>query len=181
MVMPISNDQTISNGGMVNDAYSIAYWFTQAVYFGGALMKFTGAVETDGIPKVGLCDRATRPIGYSLKSTLDPVVPYNYIVDAHYATPVIQERPLSVSRLRDGDVISMPVCGGNAVIAVGDKVGVQISGEIDNATAISGGYWILGIALDAAAADVADIGSVAAAGSAATCIRVRIQGELVVT
>lgn len=172
MVMPIGNDVTISNGGMVNDAMGISHYTDTAIYFGGTAVKFNAshAVDGDGNPWITPAGHTDRPIGYTMKSTLNPIVPYDYVTAAHYLSGV----KTTVYRYREGDVISVPLASGHAAIEVGDKIGVSTTGEHDKFASIGGCAYSVGIALDPIAIN---IGAPGAAGINAECIRVRVLVE----
>lgn len=170
MVMPIGNDVMISSGGLVNDANGISFYVDSPVYFGGTNVKFNPSLDLDddGNMWITQATKVDRPIGYTIKSTQNPIVPYMYVTAAHY----LQDIKLTVNRYVEGHIVSMPMCAGHVKISRGDKVGVAYLGEIDKFSNISGGVFSLGIALDEAAADT---GTPGAAGFNASCIRIRIQ------
>jgi|GEM_PF-3961655 len=170
MVMPTGNDDMITNGGLVNDAIGMAFYIASKVYFGGTAIIFdtSHANDADGNMWIKHAEKTDRPIGYTLKSTLDPIVPANYVSDSSYLTSI----KTTVNRYRDGENISVPLCYGHAAIVKGDKVGVSTTGEFDKFSEISGCVYSIGIALDPV--DVC-AESAGAAGINATCVRIRTQ------
>lgn len=165
MVMPISNDQQISNGGVIHESPRKAYWCDSKVYFAGAGLTFnTASVDaSNGYPYVTLADYNDLPVAFAYLSTVDTRIPYEYQNSDSY----VAGKMLSCNRFERGQVISVPMHGGHQAIVVGDKIGIRAYGEYDKFSSISGATWSVGYAMR----DMdADTGSVAQAGIDAECL-----------
>jgi len=170
MVMPTANDLRISSGGLVNDTVNHKFYIANPVYYGGTAVLFdtAHALDEDGNMWVKHASSTDRPIGITLMSTVDANVPTRFVTASHFLSSV----PVPVRRFIEGELISVPLVGDHAQLAVGDKLGISASGEFDKFSSISGCVYSIAIVMDALAAGT---GADGAAGYNAECVRCRVQ------
>jgi len=134
-------------GGKVNDYQTQTFTTESAVTYPGTLIK-KGSAEG----KVDICGAGETPIGYSYSTSKNPITK---VAEANV--------DLSVTALRDGDSVLIPLLTGNAEIAAWDELVTTAGGTVDLK---SGAGEIVGLALEHAHA---------ATGGAGVWILVRIQ------